>query len=283
MAAQTLRREEYAGLVVAIAAHAALVAVLVLRPPSPPLIPPVERVTVTLSDDATPTSTSPEPSAQAAPDTAPELGEAPAPAVMAQPDPRVMAVPPPGPEPKAQPRPVPASRAAPQRSASKVAEPVPRPAAVRPVLTRPAITRPAATRPGGNRIGDDFLRGVPNTRAAGTAPNPPAAVAGPAVTSALSGVISRQLKPNWSAPQGVDAEKLVTILSWNLNADGTLAGSPRVVRQDGITDANRPQAARHAEQAIRAVQLAAPFNLPAEYYDAWKRVAQFRFDKRLSQ
>ena len=38
-----------------------------------------------------------------------------------------------------------------------------------------------------------------------------------------------------------------------------------------------------AEQAIRAVRLATPFNLPPQYYDAWKRVAAFRFDKRLSQ
>ena len=65
--------------------------------------------------------------------------------------------------------------------------------------------------------------------------------------------------------------------------DGSLAGSPRVVRQEGITEANRPQAARHAEQAIRAVELAAPFDLPDQYYDAWKRVTSFRFDKRLSQ
>jgi len=75
----------------------------------------------------------------------------------------------------------------------------------------------------------------------------------------------------------------VTILSWNLNRDGTLAGRPTVVRQEGINDANRAQAGRHAEQAIRAVQLAAPFDLPEEYYDAWKRVASFRFDRKLSQ
>ena len=149
--------------------------------------------------------------------------------------------------------------------------------------TRPAATRPAATRPGGSRLGDDFLKGVPSARKAGTATTPPAATIGPAVRSALPGAISRQLKPKWVAPQGADAEKLVTILTWNLDTDGKLSGTPRVVRQEGITDANRPQAARHAEQAIRAVQLAAPFNLPAEYYDAWKRVSEFRFDRRLSQ
>jgi hypothetical protein len=54
-----------------------------------------------------------------------------------------------------------------------------------------------------------------------------------------------------------------------------------VVRQEGITDSNRPQAARHAEQAIRAVQLAAPFDLPPEFYDKWKRIRAWRFDRKL--
>jgi hypothetical protein len=111
----------------------------------------------------------------------------------------------------------------------------------------------------------------------------PAAAIGPAVKASLASSISRQLKPRWQAPQGPDAEELVTILSFNLNRDGTLAGTPTVVRQLGINDTNRNQAERHAEQAIKAVRLAAPFDLPAEYYDAWKRVSAFRFDKRLSQ
>ena len=55
------------------------------------------------------------------------------------------------------------------------------------------------------------------------------------------------------------------------------------LNQDGITDANRAQAPRHAEQAIRAVRLAAPFDLPANLYNGWKHVAQFRFDRKLSQ
>ena len=101
--------------------------------------------------------------------------------------------------------------------------------------------------------------------------------------SALASAISRQLKPRWVAPQGAEAELLVTVLTWDLNPDGTLAGNPRVIRQEGITDANRAQAARHAEQAIRAVRLAAPFQLPDEFYPAWKRVSSFRFDRKLSQ
>ena len=84
-------------------------------------------------------------------------------------------------------------------------------------------------------------------------------------------------------PHIPDAELLVTVLSFNLNPDGTLAGKPQVVSQSGITDGNRPQAGRHAELAVRAVELAAPFDLPAKYYNAWKRVSAFRFDRKLSQ
>ena len=40
-------------------------------------------------------------------------------------------------------------------------------------------------------------------------------------------------------------------------------------------------AALHAERAIRAVQLAAPFDLPDEYYNAWRNIAEWRFDRRL--
>ncbi len=256
MATATLRQEEALGLGLAVAAHVGLFAWLALAPPRPAPLPLPDTMTVTLSEEAALQSTSPEPAAAlAAPDSAPELGQAaPQPVVRVTPQPL--------------PKPGPAPRATPQ-----------------PKLTAPprAAATPAARPAGASRIGSDFLKGASGAASSGTARNPPAATIGPAVRSALAGAISRQLKPKWAAPQGVDAEKLVTILSWSLNQDGSLAGLPRVIRQDGITDANRTQAARHGEQAIRAVQLAAPFNLPAEYYDAWKRVAEFRFDRKLSQ
>ncbi len=60
--------------------------------------------------------------------------------------------------------------------------------------------------------------------------------------------------------------------AFDLNDDGSLAGEPRVVSQTGRTDANAAQMGRHAELAIRAVKLAAPFDLPEEYYQYWKSV-----------
>ena len=309
-----LTREEGLALIVAVAAHIALIAALTLAPPGKDVQPPPQRMTVTFSDQIADQSTSPDPAAQAAPDVAPQLGEAQSvPDVQPQPAP-----PAPQPvQPPPQPQPKPQTRPQPQAKVQPVPQPVPRPAPrpvapapakpvaqpAKPAPAKPAPAKPAPAKPsaaparaapaqaparpkapaGGSRVGDDFLRGVPGATAPGTSRTPPAATIGPEVRSTLVGAISRQIKPHWVAPQGVDAEKLVTVLAWTLNPDGSLAGRPTVVEQLGITDANRAQAPRHAEQAIRAVQLAAPFSLPPQYYNGWKRVAAFRFDRKLSQ
>ena len=298
MAAARIRTDEIFGLSLAVLAHAALLGVLLLRPPSADLIPPPERITVTLSEDVGLTSTAPEPAAKPAPDAAPVRGEplaakvelkpaplpSPPPVIKPKPLPRIQPSPPPVLRPVARPVAKPLPRAIPVPR--PIVRPSPAPvktAAKTPPAPRTPSTTPARAPAGGSRFADAFKQGLPGSQTNGPARTPPAAAIGPAVQSALAGAISRQLKPRWAAPQGVDTERLVTVLSWSLNRDGALSGTPIVVRQEGINDANRPQAARHAEQAIRAVQLAAPFNLPPEYYDAWKRVASFRFDRRLSQ
>lgn len=255
MAQIALRQEEGIGLVVAIAAHAGLFALLVLRPGSGDIVMPPERIAVTLSDEVGLVSTSPDPFHDAAPDIAPTIGEAP------EPEPEI-------------------AKPAPLRPLPSVVSDRPRP-------DKPSVASSATARPsrktGGSRVGNDFLEGVRGGTAQQGSGGPLAEAIGPSVRSALSGAITRQLKPHWVAPQGVDAEQLVTVLAWDLNEDGSLAGAPRVMSQSGITASNRAQASRHAEQAIRAVQLAAPFQLPPEYYESWKRVSAFRFDKRLSQ
>ncbi len=103
----------------------------------------------------------------------------------------------------------------------------------------------------------------------------------PEAARALKAEISRQLKPFWRAPTGADADKLVTVLTWRLNPDGTLASGPTFVRQEGKTASNSPQQQLHVEAAMRAVRAAAPFRLPPDLYDAWKFVKEFSFDKRL--
>lgn len=311
-----LSKQEGAGLAIAAAAHAALLGVLMLSPPGKTVQPPPQRMEVTFSDEISEASTSPDPMAEAAPDVAPELGEAqPEPVVEPQPQPEppkpVPAPPQPAPKPQpappkpAPPKPAPPKPAPPKPAPSKPAPPKPAPPkpapkappkpapsrAATPAKSAPAKTATADTSPrrrpdapaGGSRIGDDFLKGIPGATRPGTAKTAPAATIGPDVRSSLASAISREIKPHWAAPQGVDADKLVTILAWDLNADGTLAGRPRIVDQQGITPANEAQAKRHAEQAIRAVQLAAPFDLPEMYYSGWKRITAFRFDRKLSQ
>jgi len=293
-----LTREEGLALGIALAAHVALIAALTLSPPGKNIQPPPQRMTVTFSDEVADKSMSPEPNAQSAPDVAPDLGEPqPQPAVVPQPQPLPE---PPKPQPVPQPRPKPAPppprpapRAVPQPSPPKpAAKPTPaKTAPAKPTQAKPAQSQPTDDRQrrrpdaptGGSRIGSDFLKGIPGSTTPGTSRNPPAQAVGPVPVASLVSAISRQIKPNWTAPQGVDSDKLVTVLAWDMNADGSLAGRPRIVSQSGITDANRPQAQRHAELAIRAVQLAAPFELPLQYYNAWKRIKEFRFDRKLSQ
>ena len=290
-----LSAEEQIGVVVAIALHAGLVAWLALAPSRSTFQPPPERMTVSLSEEVAPEATSPEPLAQAAPETAPTLGEAapepepeplpvitppePAPRVVASPLPRPA---PPVAKPTARPEPPiakPTARPSAKPSAKPAAKPPAKTAAAADIRTRRRPDAPA----GASRVGSDFLRGIPGGEARGAAQNPPAARAGPQVAASLAQAISRALKPRWNAPQGAEADQLVTVLSFDLNPDGSLNGRPRIVSQSGVTDANSAQKARHAEQAIRAVQLAAPFDLPEQYYSLWKRVASFRFDRRLSQ
>ncbi|GFE76202.1 hypothetical protein [Novosphingobium sp. TCA1] len=318
MAMLGLRKDEGIGLTLAVALHLAVLAAMVLRPAQNEVVKPPQRIEVTLSDQVGMTSTSPDPFSQAAPDMAPELGEAappPAPAPEPEPLPQPEPVPPapaPRPQPRPQPprpqpKPAPAPRPAPPKPAPpKPAppKPAPKPAPQKTPQKTPAKPAPSrdssaidrivgksgsasskATTPpkkaGGSRVGADFLSGVSGATST-QGKGQPAAALGPAAVSALNGAISRQLKPHWAAPQGADAELLVTTVRFRLNKDGSLDGDPQVLRTTGQNAANSAQVQRHQEQAIRAVKLAAPFNLPEDLYNGWK-VITTNFDRRLSQ
>ena len=247
-----LRREEKLGLGIAVAAHIALVAALVIEARREvPAIPPAERMTVSLADDVSLESTAPNPSQEAQAAIAPVLApeSEPLPAPVTTPVPRQPDTPPPRQASKAQPK----------------AAPPP---------------KPNKKSGGGSRIGDDFLKGLSSGDRAAT--GTPAATFGAAEAASLRQAIARQIKPHWSAPEGVDIEKLVTVVRFRLDKDGDLLGNPVVVSQSGVTPSNEAQKGRHAEQAIRAIRLAAPFELPAQFYDQWK-VVNSQFDRRLSQ
>jgi hypothetical protein len=306
MAATRIRTEDVVGIGIAVAAHVALFAWLILsRPPEPP--PPVKSVTVTLQGPVSAEAGSPS-REEAAAAQAPTIAEEPAPPAEAapapappqvQPQPRQVQPapprpatktlpPPPRPQPRAAPAPVP-QRAQPSPSAPPAKAPLPqqRQSRVGSDFLPPRQSRigkdflPANPgRPGGaSRIGKDFLPGA--ATGSGKAATPPGPAITPELRVSFAQAVLRQVRPNWQGrvPQGLDAEKLVSIISVQLNRDGSIAGEPILLRQEGINDANSSQARRHGEEAIRAVKLSAPFRLPPEAYEGWKKLPPLRFRK----
>ena len=254
MQATALKPEEKWGLGIALGLHLALAGVLLFQPGPGEGLEMPERMTVSLSDDVGLSSTAP----QIAPDSRAALAPNVAEDVQA---------------------PIEASEAISDDQANDL--PPTREATRSAVAQPPAPAAQAQPRQAtGTQVGENFLEGVGSDRASDDT-RVPASEIGRSAQASLRQAINRQIKPHWNAPQGVDADQLVTVLSFRLNEDGTLAGRPRVVAQSGINASNRAQAALHAERAIRAVQLAAPFDLPDEYYNAWRNIAEWRFDRRL--
>jgi hypothetical protein len=293
------RSEDRVGLAAAIILHAALAAILALqftvsRPP--PLAP--ERMIVSLATEVSLESTAPDPIAESRAAIAPTLAEEPAPAAQSLPDNTVSVVRPP-PLPPVQTRrannpPVPPARTPAPTTARDRSRPdrTPQPRATRAPATTPAPSVAAPTPPrvapraaspsGGSRIGENFLEGQGNS-ARTDETRVPAAQIGASARASIQQALARQVKPHWNAPQGVDVEQLVTLLDFDLDENGRLKGPPRLREQTGVNDSNRAQASRHVENATRAVQLASPFDLPPEFYNAWKSIRGARFDRNLSR
>jgi hypothetical protein len=257
-------RTEANGFGVALAGHVALLAALsagfaVPRKP----VAKSQPIEVSFVDEVGLESSSPTPAAEApAPLQAAAEGP-PVPAAMSSP-PQVEPIRAPQPQPAA-PTPAPAAKAPPKS-----------PPPVRPAVVQP---RTPASNPTGRLKG--LLNGVADRASDSKSTQVPAAKAGPAVQASLGAEVRRQLKPHWKAPTGADAEQLRTEVAISLAPGGEVTGI-RVLATTGQTASNRPQVRLHQEQAERAVRLAAPFRLPAEYYSAWKQL-RVTFDKRLSQ
>ena len=195
---------------------------------------------------------------------------------------RTPAKPKPAPE-----KPAPKPKPAPEKPRAAAAPSKPAKSDARAKSDAPARASGAgkADKPRGSLLGKDFLKGIDTKADAPRQPAPPPAAAlGPQQKAALDAEIRRQLKPHWRAPSGADADKLVTLLEVRLDKNGGVIGTPEVIDQLGVTASNQPQARLHAERAIQAVKLAAPFrNLPPEYYDQWKWLRPLRFDARLNR
>ncbi|WP_082698077.1 cell envelope integrity protein TolA [Novosphingobium fuchskuhlense] len=270
----------FGALIIALAAHAGLIAALTLAPPGRTIMSPPERMTVTFADETADTSTSPDPNEAAAADVAPVIGEPAPEPVAAEPVPQMA---PPQPLPKPAPAQQPQAKPAPQPRPAPKAAPLPPPRAAPAAPPKPAA-RPAAASPpadprqrrrsdapgGASQLGPDFLKGI-NTGTRPGATGNPADAASEQVKAAIRVTINRKVLPPWnSCPvNGVEIEKLRASVTFQLDRGGNITSiAPPVL--SGQTPANTPQVSRFTECAVRAIRTAAPFNLPPESYEFWK-------------
>ncbi len=87
--------------------------------------------------------------------------------------------------------------------------------------------------------------------------------------------LREQIEACWSPPVGAaGAEDLVVRLRIALKPDGTLQGPPQL-----LNSGSGAYFRAAADSAIRAVHICQPYEMPAEKYDAWKRVI-LNFDPR---
>lgn len=268
MQTSRFRNEEIIGFGVALFLHLALLGVLLLKP-EPIVVEPIQTVTVSLAEDVGLEATAPEIITESRMAMSPTLSDMPAPPMNQ----------PPMDQPQIAPDPMrtasPANSVTPRSSS---ATPKPRDRTTRNVAPKPKPDTSSRRRPdkpasqpasqpkqgGSSRRFDEAFAGSGSSTTSSET-RAPAATLGAREIASLDSAIGRQVKVKWQGrvPQGPDAEKLVTRVRFRLKPDGSLAGEPVVVgKTSGVTDLNRNQVGRHQEEAVRAVKLAARFDVP---------------------
>jgi outer membrane biosynthesis protein TonB len=92
---------------------------------------------------------------------------------------------------------------------------------------------------------------------------------GSKLTQSEMDALRGQIQRCWNVPAGaMDAENLKVSVQFKLDPSGELEGSPEIISGGGGAGIERAA----AESARRAVLKCAPYNLPAEKYDAWADV-----------
>lgn len=216
--------------------------------------------------------------------TAPIITEAPPSARLGEEDAVDIAAPEPIPTP---PVPEPIVRPTPAPTPKQVARPVPmlpkkQPPAVAKAAPKAAPKTPPAkktqARPTGRLDGITEGLGREQTKAP---PNKgaPAAATAAEVRRSIDVSIKAKVGPRWNRcnVSGVDVEQLKTVVKFRLTQAGALAGFSSVTTT-GQNDSNRFQVARHQECAKKAIEVAAPFDLPEENYSYWQNYT-LDFDK----
>ncbi len=126
-----------------------------------------------------------------------------------------------------------------------------------------------SAKPRGGRLGDDFLKGLTTEPSTSRSQTPRAAKIDATALASIVQAIARQIQPcaDRQVDPGPGANQIVTTLNLRLNENGTLASTPTVVRQTGITPENERYAQRVKDLGIAAFKGCSPLKLPAEYYD----------------
>jgi hypothetical protein len=108
-------------------------------------------------------------------------------------------------------------------------------------------------------------------RAAQSGAAPAAAPTGPPLTGGERDGLILAIKQCWNVPIGLEgAAELVVVLRVDLNRDGSLAASPKMIEPTGPAQGTIKQA---FEAGRRALIRCAPYNnLPPEKYERWRRV-----------
>ena len=237
-------RAEWTGIGAALAFHIALIAALSMSLASIDDSREQPSMEVELVDDvalqsAAPTPASPAPPPSAAPEPSPPLPVQP---------PLPRAVPPPTPTPTLRPIPREAQRPQPKR----------------PVQRAPAQP---VRRPG---IGDDFLKNFDDDLAPRAGASRPAAPTFDARAKAsVAGLIQRRVQPcaNQQINPGEGANRIRVTVNLRLRPNGTLNGTPQIVRVTGVDEENGRFEERVKDLAVAVYRSCSPFSgLPSELY-----------------
>ncbi|UAK26311.1 hypothetical protein [Sphingomonas nostoxanthinifaciens] len=285
-------RADRAGLAVAAVGHLALLAALSigLAWRVPPVKPVQDVMDVQLVDAVGLKSAAPEPATEApqqaeAPEAGPPAEAPPPPAQQPTPAPPPKPAPVKPPEPKSDvppPKPVPPKPepAKPQKAPEKpAAKPAPAKSLtdilkdVRSSAKSEQASAAKSERAAGAKLGPDFLKGVLSA-SAGKGEKARASI-NDAAMNGLAAAIKRQVQPCYDLGGlgGTPAMQIVTVLQLRFNPDGSVAGAPQLVEQQGVNDGNRAYAKQMIEVSRRAILRCAPLKLPAEMYSGgWENI-----------
>lgn len=285
-------RADRRGLVLALAGHVALFAVLSvgLLWRTPPVTPQRETMDVQLVGPVGRASAVPVPATEApAESEAPEQGAPQESAQQPEPEPTPSPTPSPTPAPQPKPKPAPKSAPAPKPEPAKPAKPTPAPVKkererlnsnILKGLESSAATEKKAK---GARLGADFLKGITPEKTGGKGTAPRAAISGPQMAG-LAAAIAAQVKPCYNVPSGgADAARIVTILRLRFARDGSVSGTPTVVDHEGVTSSNQSYVRQMDDAARRAVLRCAPLKLPADLYEGGWEDTEFVFNPRVME